>query len=220
MALLFGGLFFRMNRKSIIATAVILVILLGDQIFKIWVKTNMYLGQEYQILGNWFYIHFTENNGMAFGMEFAGEYGKLFLTLFRVLAVSGLLYYLIKIIREGAPTGFIISIAMIFSGAMGNIIDSVFYGVIFNDSYHQIASFFPESGGYSSLFHGRVVDMLYFPMYSGHYPDWFPFLGGDPFLFFRPVFNIADTSISLGVGLIVLFQNDHLSQKEVKKSEL
>ena len=172
----------------------------------------MYLGQEIQVFGNWFFIHFTENNGMAFGMEFAGEYGKLFLTLFRVVAVSGIMYYLVKIIKEGAPMGFVVSIAMIFSGALGNIIDSVFYGVVFNDSYHQIASLFPEAGGYSKLFHGRVVDMLYFPIYSGHYPDWIPMFGGDPFLFFRPVFNVADASISFGVGIIVFFQNDYLTK--------
>ena len=201
-----------MKGKAIVASAIIILVLLADQISKIWIKTSMYLGQEIQVFGNWFFIHFTENNGMAFGMEFAGEYGKLFLTLFRVVAVSGIMYYLVKIIKEGAPMGFVISIAMIFSGALGNIIDSVFYGVVFNDSYHQIASLFPEAGGYSKLFHGRVVDMLYFPMYSGHYPDWFPFFGGDPFLFFRPVFNIADASISFGVGIIVFFQNDYLTK--------
>ena len=201
-----------MNRRVSIATAVISIILIVDQLSKYWVKTTMYLGQEINIAGYWFYIHFTENNGMAFGMEFAGEYGKLFLTLFRVLAVSGIMYYLVKIIKEGAHIGFIISVALIFSGALGNIIDSVFYGVIFNDSYHQIASVFPAEGGYSSLFHGKVVDMLYFPLFSGHYPEWFPVIGGDPFLFFRPVFNVADTSISFGVGLIVLFQNKFISK--------
>lgn len=201
-----------MKRKAIVASTIIILVLLVDQISKIWIKTSMYLGQEIKVFGNWFFIHFTENNGMAFGMEFAGEYGKLFLTLFRVVAVSGIMYYLVKIIKEGAPMGFVVSIAMIFSGALGNIIDSVFYGVVFNDSYHQIASLFPEAGGYSKLFHGRVVDMLYFPIYSGHYPDWIPMFGGDPFLFFRPVFNIADASISFGVGIIVFFQNDYLNK--------
>lgn len=201
-----------MKRKAIVASTIIILVLLVDQISKIWIKTSMYLGQEIQVFGNWFFIHFTENNGMAFGMEFAGEYGKLFLTLFRVVAVSGIMYYLVKIIKEGAPMGFVVSIAMIFSGALGNIIDSVFYGVVFNDSYHQIASLFPEAGGYSKLFHGRVVDMLYFPIYSGHYPDWIPMFGGDPFLFFRPVFNVADASISFGVGIIVFFQNDYLTK--------
>lgn len=196
-----------LNRNpGYIAAITAILVLLIDQGVKVWVKTNMYLGQEISMAGNWFYIHFTENNGMAFGMEFAGEYGKLFLTLFRIVAVGGILYYLIKIIREKQPLGLVVSIALILAGALGNIIDSVFYGVIFNDSYHQLATFLPEAGGYSKWFHGKVVDMLYFPMVSGMFPDWFPIWGGEPFLFFRPVFNIADSSISVGVALIVLFQ--------------
>jgi signal peptidase II len=166
----------------------------------------MYLGQEFSVLGNWFYIHFTENNGMAFGMEFAGEYGKLFLTLFRILAVAGLLYYIYYLIRHKAHTGLIISISLLFSGALGNIVDSVFYGVIFTDSYHQISEVFPAQGGYADFFYGRVVDMLYFPMFSGYFPDWFPVWGGEYFLFFRPVFNVADACITVGITSIVIFQ--------------
>jgi signal peptidase II len=195
----------KLTKGQIAFIAALLVIVL-DQGSKIWVKTSMYLSQEINVAGYWFFIHFTENNGMAFGLEFAGEYGKLFLTIFRIFAVTGILIYLIKIIRDGVPTGLVVSIALIFAGALGNILDSVFYGVIFDHSYHQIASMFPEDGGYSTWFYGKVVDMLYFPMYSGHFPDWFPFWGGDPFLFFRPVFNIADSAISVGVALIVLFQ--------------
>lgn len=199
------------SQSGIIAALTIIGVILIDQGSKIWVKTSMYLGQEFAVAGNWFFIHFTENNGMAFGMEFAGEYGKLFLTGFRILAVVGIFYYLVKIIREKQPIGLIISIALVFSGALGNILDSVFYGVLFNDSYHQIATLGPEAGGYSTWFYGKVVDMLYFPMVSGIFPDWMPVWGGEPFLFFRPVFNVADTAISTGVGMIVVFQKRYFS---------
>ncbi len=165
----------------------------------------MALGDEFRIAGNWFIIHFVENNGMAFGFEFAGAYGKMFLSLFRIVAVIGIGWYLLHLLKKNLPLGFLVSIALIFSGAMGNIIDSVFYGVIFDHSYGQVASLFPEGGGYSSLLHGKVVDMFYFPIINGFYPDWVPLLGGREFVFFRPVFNIADSSISLGIFSILLF---------------
>ncbi len=165
----------------------------------------MALGDEFRIAGNWFIIHFVENNGMAFGFEFAGAYGKLFLSLFRIFAVIGIGWYLIHLLRKELPLGFLISIALIFTGALGNIIDSVFYGVIFDHSYGQVASVFPQGGGYSSLLHGKVVDMFYFPIINGFYPDWIPILGGREFVFFRPVFNIADSSITLGIFSILLF---------------
>jgi len=207
-----------MDRKTTIALVVSLGVIAIDQWSKFWVKTTMYLGQEYKIAGNWFYIHFTENNGMAFGMEFAGEYGKLFLTSFRVVAVFGILYYLIYLLkRKETHSGLIVCMSLIFAGALGNIVDSVFYGVWFNDSYHQIASFMPESGGYSNLMYGKVVDMLYFPLMSGSYPEWLPIVGGDPFMFFRPVFNIADTAISTGVISVALFQNKLFDKKEEEK---
>lgn len=208
-----------MNKKSLIALIVALGVIIIDQWSKFWVKTTMYLGQEFSVAGNWFYIHFTENNGMAFGMEFAGEYGKLFLTSFRVVAVFGILYYLIYLLRKKTThTGFIVCVALIFAGALGNIIDSVFYGVWFNDSYHQIASFMPDKGGYSSLMYGKVVDMLYFPLFSGVYPDWMPVLGGDPFMFFRPVFNVADTAISTGVISIAVFQERFFGKKKEQEA--
>lgn len=195
-----------MRKKAILAIIVALGVLIVDQWSKFWIKTNMYLGQEIKVAGNWFYIHFTENNGMAFGMEFAGEYGKLFLTSFRLIAVVVIIYYIVTLIKKQSSTGLIICASLVFAGALGNIIDSVFYGVWFNDSYHQIASFMPEGGGYSSLLHGRVVDMLYFPLFSGVYPEDLPVWGGEPFLFFRPVFNVADTAISTGVISIAVFQ--------------
>ena len=164
----------------------------------------MYLGQEYQIL-DWFYIHFTENNGMAFGMEFGGDWGKLALSLFRIVFVGFIVSFLMKLIRKNADKVLITSLSLILAGAIGNILDGVFYGVLFSESYHQLASFLPEGGGYAPLFFGRVVDMFYFPMFKGYLPEWIPFWG-DYFVFFRPVFNIADAAISIGVGIMLLFQ--------------
>jgi signal peptidase II len=180
--------------KPIIA---ILFILVLDQALKTWVKTNMYLGQEFNVLGNWFIIHFTENNGMAFGMEFGGELGKLALSVFRIIAVGGIGYGLIHLIKNKYNRGLIMNVAFIFAGALGNIIDSVAYGLIY---------------GYEKLFHGRVVDMLYFPLLEGHFPAWFPVWGGEEFIFFRPVFNLADASISVGVIFILLYQKRYFKE--------
>ena len=173
----------------------------------------MYLGQEYQIL-DWFYIHFTENNGMAFGMEFGGDWGKLALSLFRIVFVGFIASYLLKLIRKNADNILITSFSLILAGAIGNILDGVFYGVLFSESYHQLASFLPEGGGYAPLFFGRVVDMFYFPIFKGYLPEWLPFWGGDYFVFFRPVFNIADAAISVGVGIMLLFQKRVMKQLE------
>lgn len=188
--------------------------LIIDQALKIYIKTHMALGDEFGIFGSeWARIHFTENEGMAFGMVLGGENGKLFLTLFRMVAVSFIGYYLYTLIRHKASMGLIASIAFIFAGAMGNIIDSVFYGVIFNDSIYQVARLFPPEGGYASLLHGKVVDMFYFPIFKGYYPEWMPWVGGDYYTFFRPVFNIADSSITIGVLSILLFQRAVFSHK-------
>ncbi len=193
--------------KASKSTLFIVTILVLDQALKIWIKTHMTLGQEFSVIGNWFILHFIENNGMAFGMEFAGKTGKLILSIFRVIAVVGIGLYLRHIIKEGAPYGLVFSISAIFAGAIGNIIDSAFYGIIFTDSgFFQLASIFPKEGGYSSFLHGRVVDMLYFPVIKGYYPSWFPWNAGGEFIFFRPVFNLADSSITIGVSSILIFQ--------------
>lgn len=176
----------------------IFLVLLADQVLKIWIKTNMYLGQEFKIFGDWFIIHFTENNGMAFGLEFGGEFGKLALSLFRIFAVAGIGYGLHYMIKHKYHRGLILNVALVFSGALGNIIDSVFYGVIFK---------------YETLFHGRVVDMLYFPIVKGVYPTWLPIWGGEQFEFFRPVFNLADTAISVGVVMILIFQKTYFKEE-------
>lgn len=206
------------------ALLIVLVVLVADQILKVWIKTTMMLGEEHQVFGNWFIIHFTENKGMAFGLEFWGDNGKVLLTLFRIAAVIGIGWYLGHLIKYNSPVGLVVSVALIMGGAIGNIIDSVFYGVLFNGSFHQVASFLPEGGGYSSLLHGKVVDMLYFPIIKGYYPEWFPFWSGQQFIFFRPVFNIADSAITTGVISILVFQKrffkvHHEKQEEQQEQE-
>ena len=176
---------------------------------KIWVKTNMLIGSrgEIAVLGNWFILHFTENEGMAFGMKFGGEFGKITLSIFRIIAVFAIGWYLVKITRKKSPIGLLVSISLIMAGALGNIIDSAFYGLIFSEStYHNIATLFPPEGGYGTFLHGKVVDMLYFPIITGYYPDWFTLWGGSEFIFFRPVFNIADSSITTGVLILIIWQ--------------
>lgn len=201
-------------------TALIIVfgVLIVDQASKFWIKTNMMLGQDIEVF-DWFIIHFTENIGMAFGMAFGGEWGKLFLTLFRIVMVFGIIYYLMRLIRQKRKTGMIVAISLVLAGAIGNIIDSVLYGVIFNDSYGQLATLFPPEGGYSKLFHGRVVDMLYFPLIEGNFPSWFPIWANDHFLFFRPVFNIADAAISIGIALVFLYHKDFFPKETANGPE-
>lgn len=174
----------------------------------------MRLGENIHVAGDWFILHFTENNGMAFGLEFAGNWGKLFLTFFRLIAVGGIVYYLSSQIRRNISTGTIMLISLILAGALGNIIDSVFYGTWFTESrYMEIATWAPGNG-YSTYFKGKVVDMLYFPILEGAYPSWFPWVGGKEFIFFRPVFNLADAAISIGVISILLFKRDLFKLEE------
>jgi signal peptidase II len=197
------------------AFIIIVLILIADQALKLWIKSHMFLGESYSVFGNWFLIHFTENEGMAFGMKLGGDQGKLILSLFRITAVILITWWLYRITRKPVKTGLVVCIALILAGATGNIIDSAFYGMIFNDStYHQVATMFPPGGGYAPFLHGRVVDMLYFPILQGNYPSWVPFLAGQDFLFFRPVFNIADSSITTGVLTLVIFQKKFFSKTD------
>ena len=196
---------------------IIFLVLFIDQAVKIWVKTNMQYGEEIEIFGlDWALIHFVENNGMAFGITLGGEYGKLALSLFRILAVAFLVYYIQQLIRNRAPFGLLASFGLILAGALGNIIDSAFYGLIFSESpFHGgVASIFPPEGGYAGFLHGKVVDMLYFPILRGYFPEWVPFWGGDYYMFFKPVFNVADMAITLGVINILLFQRSFFNSME------
>ena len=191
--------------KRVLGT--ILLVLIADQALKVWVKLNMLYDTAFSLFGDWGYIHFIENRGMAFGLEFGGSWGKLALTLFRIAAVIGIGAYLRHLIREKASTAMLISSALVFAGALGNIIDSTFYGLIFSRSTDmQLAVLFPPDGGYASLFHGAVVDMFYFPLFEGRFPEWLPFWGGEHYLFFRPVFNLADAAITVGIGAYILAQ--------------
>jgi len=201
----------------------IFLIIFADQALKFYIKLNYYYGEEHKIIGNWFRLHFVENEGMAWGWSFGGSFGKIALTLFRLAAVIFGVFYIRNIIRKKEHKGFIICAALIFAGALGNLIDSLFYGLIFNESgdvfTQRTAELFPKAGGYGTFLHGKVVDMLYFPMIEGTFPKWVPRWGGQYFEFFRPVFNIADASISVGVIAILIFQRKFFGRHQSKKEE-
>ena len=201
-----------MSKKSL-AIFIVLAALIIDQAIKIYVKTHFILGEEVVVF-DWFRIHFTENNGMAMGFEFGGNAGKLFLTLFRIFAVGAIIYWLKGVIKKKTHIAILVSVALILAGAIGNILDSIFYGIIFNHPSHEVATLFPESTN-GKLFFGKVVDMFYFPIWEGVLPEWIPFVGGEPYTFFQYIFNPADAYISIGVVLLFLFSK-HAFPKEEK----
>lgn len=197
------------------ALLIILLILIVDQWSKIYVKTHFYYGVPYKVFGDWFQLHFIENNGMAFGMKFSeGDIGKLLLTSFRLIAVGFGFYVLKQLVKKQYSRGAIICGSLILAGAMGNLIDSMFYGLIFTESYAHIARFVPWGQGYGKFLHGKVVDMLYFPLVEFKMPDSFPLVGGKIFSFFDPVFNIADAAISTGVITLLVFQKKMIHNKD------
>lgn len=207
--------------KSRNAVLLILAIIVADQILKIWVKTSMLYQEQIPLIGSWFRLFFIENEGMAWGWKFGGEWGKMALTLFRLVAVIFGIFYLRSVIKKKYHTGFIVCACMIFAGALGNLIDSLFYGMIFSLSEvgMPLARMFPPEGGYAGFLHGRVVDMLYMPVIEDKIlPSWIPFWGGDRFTFFSPIFNIADASISVGVIALLIFQRKFFNKHPEKPS--
>lgn len=204
----------KLSKGQWISLLVVLLLVI-DQVIKFVVKLNMSLGESIPVFGNWFQICFIENNGMAFGMQFGGVLGKLALTLFRVVLIGFIIYYLRKLIKRAwVPTGALVGLTLILVGAIGNVIDCIFYGVIFDASTpFQVAQFLPEGGGYAPLLFGKVVDMFYFPLIESTFPSWLPIWGGEDFIFFAPVFNFADSCISIGVVYLLLFQYKFFSKE-------
>ncbi len=215
-----------MKRKATISIIIIFAIVIADQILKIWIKTNLPLGGDIPIIGNRIMIYFTENYGMAFGMAFGGETGKLILSLIRIVAILALAYVIVKFIKAGEKLIVIVCLSLILAGAAGNFIDSAFYGMIFSESSpHNVAEMFPEEGGYGKFLHGKVVDMFYCPVIQTTYPEWSPIKPGERFVFFSPVFNIADSAITIAAFMMLFYfvrdyiKNGKKAREDVSKNE-
>ena len=192
----------------------IILLLVADQAVKLAVKLNMTLYESIPVFGKWFFIHFIENPGAAYGMQFGGDFGKLLLSVIRIAVIGGIIWYLNRLVKTDAPKGVLVGFALILAGAIGNMIDSAFYGLVFSESTpYAVATLFPQGGGYTSFLHGKVVDMLYFPIINTTWPQWVPFVGGNEFTFFSPVFNIADSYITVAVIYLLLFQYKYFTKK-------
>lgn len=207
------------KKQYIILACIVACILVIDQLVKIMVKTHLYIGEDIPLIGQWCRLHFVENEGFAFGMAFGGSVGKIILTTFRLLASGAILWYLLHSIKKGMRTPVVIYVSLIFVGAVGNLIDSCFYGLIFNESYYNVAQLFPAEGGYGHFFQGKVVDMFYFPIIDSTWPSWVPFKGGDPLLFFNAIFNVADAAISIGAVWLIIDQMFFAKERKETKTE-
>lgn len=199
-----------------------LLLVVADQIIKILVKTNMTIGEHFSVIGNWFQIYFIENEGMAFGMKFGGQTGKFLLSLFRLVLAGALIYWINDLLKKkGTPAGVVVGLTLITAGAVGNIIDCLLYGILFGEStYRTVAEFLPEAGGYAPFFFGKVVDMFYFPIIDTTFPEWMPLIGGNPFRFFAPVFNFADSCVTCGAIYLIFFQWRFFAKDERKPEKV
>ena len=194
------------RRQATVVAAMIAAILVVDQVVKLLVKTNMQFGEDIPLIGEWCRLHFIENEGFAFGMKIGGAAGKVALTLFRLFASTAIAWLLVHLIKKDTRNSLVLSLGLIFAGAVGNLIDSCFYGLIFNESFYSVATLFPPEGGYAPLFQGRVVDMFYFPLFEFDWPMWVPLVGGEHFEFFNAIFNVADAAITIGIVWLIVDQ--------------